>query len=262
MRKYRAFLGMSFILSSQLLVVRACFAQDQLTELTVDRPGVAEAPYTVAPKVFQLEIGFDYFKRYNSQLYDLPTSLIRAGVSEKSELRLTLRQDREEQNRKPEIAIAPISLGYKRHIIAQRKRIPEIDILANVIIPASPSPLFSKKLGYEFLLLFQNDFYPNSAINYNIGYTWDIYSGSNVFTANFCYNYLPTIKVGLFVEYFGYMPEAAYSEHGVDAGMTYLVRRNIQVDLSAGISKLDDNTNMFVSAGFAIRLNEKKATSN
>lgn len=242
------------VLIISLFIFHNTVAQEQLTELTVDRPGVAEAPYTVAPGVFQFEIGFDYFKRYNSQLYDLPTSLIRAGISKKSELRLTLRSDLEDVKGKPQIALAPISLGIKRHIVQQYKRIPEIDILVNAVIPNPSSEVFSKKWGYEFLLLFQNDFYPNSAINYNLGFTWDSYVGQSVFSANFSYNYLPTQKVGLFAEYFGYMPQVLFSEHGVDAGMTYLLRRNIQADISSGISRIDGDTNMFVSVGFAIRL--------
>src|SRR4051794_31311644 len=70
---------------------RLAYCQEKLNELTVDRPGVAETPFTVAPKNYQFEIGFDYFSRSSGKLYNLPTILFRTGISEKTELRLSAR---------------------------------------------------------------------------------------------------------------------------------------------------------------------------
>lgn len=234
--------------------MQLAIGQDQMTEMTVDRPGFAETPYTVSRGVFQLEIGFDYFNRYNSSLYNLPTALLRAGINKKYEVRLALQQSRDNGRGNAEMGIAPISLGIKRHVVQQNRKIPEIDILANAIIPIFNSPLFSKNWGYEFLLLFENDFYPNSAINYNVGFTWDKTYGQSVFTTNFCYNYLPSPRTGLFIEYFGFMPGTQPAEHGLDGGITYLLWRNLQMDFSVGISRVATNQNIFVSSGFSIRI--------
>jgi Putative MetA-pathway of phenol degradation len=247
-----------FVLVIFLSITNHLLAQEQMTEMTVDRPGFAETPYTVHRGVIQVEIGFDYFKRYNSSLYNLPTALLRTGINKKSEVRLTLQQSRDDSRGNVELGIAPISLGLKRHIVEQSRNLPEIDILANVIIPTSNSLLFSKTWGYEFLLLFENDFYPNSAINYNIGFTWDKNYGQSVFTANFCYNYLPSERTGLFIEYFGFMPGTLPSEHGIDGGLTYLLRRNLQIDFSVGISRVATNQNVFVSSGLSIRIDRQK----
>lgn len=222
--------------------------------MTVDRPGFSETPYTVAPRVFQIESGFDYFDRFDSKYYNLPTVLLRTGLSKKSELRVNFRETIDEKPNSKAISVAPITIGIKRHVIQQHKGIPEVDILVDVVAPVFDNALFSKKWGYEFLLLFENDFYPNSAINYNIGLTWDAVVGESVLTANFCYNYLPSERMGLFVEYFGFAPRHQASENGLDAGITYLLKSNLQADLSYGYSLVNARDNVFVSMGITVRL--------
>lgn len=242
------------LLSCLILLGKVGLSQDVLTELTVDRPGFAETPYTVAPRAFQIETGFDYFKRYGNKIYNLPTVLLRSGLSKKSELRVNFREIIDEKVDSKAIAVAPLTVGLKRHIIQQHKGIPEVDILVDVVVPLFDSPNFAKKWGYEFLLLFENDFYPNSALNYNVGFTWDTYVGESVFTANVCYNYLPSERVGLFVEYFGFAPRSQASENGLDTGVTYLLKSNLQADLSYGYSLVNARDNVFVSMGITVRL--------
>ena len=126
--------------------------------------------------------------------------------------------------------------------------------MANMVIPLNPASSQAKNLGYEVLLLFQNDFYPNTAINYNVGYIWDSNRAKSVFTASFCFNYLPTERVGLFAEYFGYIPNQWPGEQGLDGGMTYLLLPRLQLDISAGISRLEQRNNLIVSSGFSFRI--------
>ncbi|NOS90623.1 MAG: transporter [Cyclobacteriaceae bacterium] len=230
------------------------FAQEKLTEMTVDRPGFAETPYTVLPKKWQIETGFDYFSRYDSRLFNLPTVLVRTGLSNSSELRVTIREAAEETKESSSFALAPVSLAIKKHVIKKKKWVPEMDVLAGIVLPVVSSPQFSSKTGTEFLLLFENDFSEKTAINYNIGFTWDSGRGEHVFTADFCYNYLPNDRLGLFVEYFGFGPQSLPSENGLDAGITYLLKSNLQADLSGGFSLVNARDNVFVSMGITVRL--------
>ncbi|MEJ0054876.1 MAG: transporter [Bacteroidota bacterium] len=75
-----------------------------------------------------------------------------------------------------------------------------------------------------------------------------------IFTGSFCFNYLPSETVGLFAEYFTYIPDAWPGEHGIDAGITYLLAPQLQIDLSAGVSYLEKGANLFVSSGFSVRI--------
>ncbi|MEJ0054875.1 MAG: hypothetical protein WDN75_04015 [Bacteroidota bacterium] len=159
----------------------ATFAQKtKLNELTVDRPGVAETPFTVPKGMYQFEVGFDYFKRYNGEIYNLPIVLFRAGITNGAELRLSTKQLLDKTEAVPYNEISPLSVGVKLHLLKQNHGIPEMDLLTNLIVPIGPS-VPTKNLGPEFLLLFQNDFYPNTAINYNAGVYWDHVRQRNYF---------------------------------------------------------------------------------
>jgi len=233
-------------------------AQTELNELTVDRPGISESPFTVSPGTFQFETGFDYFSRSSGDFYYLPVMLFRTGLSNGAELRITERDVIESSGEERVKGFSPLNVGVKVHIIKQQGWIPETDILTNLVIPMGSSTLQPNGLGHELLLLFQHDFSEKAAINYNVGYLWYGIEQGEIFTASFCMNYLPTRRVGCFLEY--YMFSASWpGEQGVDGGMTYLLGPHLQLDLSGGISKQDGHTNFFLSSGFSIRIETKSA---
>lgn len=236
-----------------LLITVASYGQEDLNELTVDRPGVADTPYTVPVGLWQAEIGFDYFSRYNGDHFHLPTALIRTGISRRSEIRISTVHviDKTEPNRFQ--GISPLLLGLKMHIIEKRKWIPETDLMVNISLPLHFGSGYSAKPGPEMLLLFENDFSNKLAINYNLGMLWDSFRGSRILEFSVCFNYLPTHRVGLFAEAFGYSPLQDAVETGMDGGMTYLLLPHWQLDLSAGLSTINGQLNHFVSTGFTVR---------
>ncbi len=228
--------------------------QDRLNELTVDRPGIAEAPFTVAPRTFQLETGFDYYKRTSGEILFLPVTLFRAGLSNNTELRISAKHILDKTAAQKLNGFSPLTIGIKTHIIEQRGWVPETDILVDLIIPISSTDLQPEKMGHDVLLLFQNDLSPKIAINYNIGLIWDGFSNENQFTGSFCFNYLPTDKTGLFIEYFDFLRRKGSKEHGIDGGFTFLLWPLVQADFSAGVSWVDGNLNHFVSSGISFRI--------
>jgi hypothetical protein len=239
------------------LITSELRAQTELNELTVDRPGIAESPFTVAPGTFQFETGFDYYNRANGDIYFLPTMLFRTGISNGAELRITERQTIDKTGEGSFSGLSPLYVGVKVHIIQQKRWIPETDILTNLVIPLGSGPLQPNGLGHELLLLFQHDITEKFAINYNVGYLWFNIEQGEIFTASFCFNYLPTKRVGLFAEYFT-LSTSWPGEHGMDGGLTYLLTPHVQLDLSGGISTQDSNTNFFLSTGFSVRFQRKE----
>jgi hypothetical protein len=194
-------------------------------------------------------------------LYNLPVGLFRTGISNGAEIRISTKNLLDKIDGKSYTGVSPLWVGVKVHIIHQNEWIPETDILTNLIIPLSSASVQPISLGHEVFLLFQNDFYPNSAINYNIGYIWDGSQQRRIFSGSFCYNYLPTRKVGLFLEYFNYVLTQWPGEQGIDGGMTFLLRPKLQVDISTGFSHFEKQLNFFISSGFSLRL-EKQNRQN
>jgi hypothetical protein len=60
---------------------------------------------------------------------------------------------------------------------------------------------------------------------------------------------------GLFVEVFGEVPMSADGgpAHLLDAGVTYLVRPHVQLDLAAGVGLSDDAPDWFAGMGVSLR---------
>jgi len=227
--------------------------QDRLNELTVDRPGIAEAPFTVAPHTYQFETGFDYYKRTNGEIYFLPVTLFRTGLSKAAELRVSVKNIYDRISEPVVRGVSPLSVGIKTHIIEQRGWVPETDILADIILPLGNSPPHPDKVGHDIFLLFQNDISKKFAVNYNVGLIWDGNTNQSQFTASFCFNYLATEKTGFFIEYYDFLLRSA-QEHGVDGGFTFLLWPLIQADFSMGISLVNGNVNHFVSSGVSFRI--------
>jgi hypothetical protein len=234
--------------------------QEKLNELTVDRPGIAEAPFTVSPGMYQLETGLDYYNRTDGEIYFLPVSLFRMGLSKQAELRVTVKHILDKSTQNNIRGISPLTVGIKTHIIEQRGWIPETDILADIIIPLGNSDLQPTGLGHDILLLFQNDISSKVAINYNVGLIWDGFTNNDTFTASFCFNYLPTDRIGLFIEYYDFLRRKGVKEHGIDGGFTFLIAPHVQADFSAGVSLADGKLNHFVSSGLSFRFYKKSKT--
>ena len=230
------------------------FAQDKLNEISVDRPGIAESPFTVAPRNYQLETGFDYYKRTNEVVKFLPVTLFRTGISQAAELRVSVKHIHQKKIGNEVLGVSPLSIGIKTHIIQEKGWIPEMDILADVIIPMGKSPLQPENLGHDILLLFQNELGQKTSINYNLGLIWDGISNSEMYTSSFCLNHLTTDRFGLFIEYFNFIRKSDSREHGLDGGFTFLLMPMIQADFSAGISLTDGKPNHFLSTGISFRV--------
>lgn len=253
----------AFVACINLLLADYAYSQSEpdLNELTVDRPGVADTPFTVEPGMYQFEVGFDYFSRYNGDLFNVPVAMFRTGISNSAELRVTTRNLLDHTEGKNFSGLSPLNVGVKVHIIEQNEWIPETDIMAGLSFPVNSNSTQPTRMGHDIYLLFQNDFYPNTAINYNVGLIWDGIRSTPFFSGSFCFNYLPTRRLGLFAEYFNYHNQALAWEHGMDGGLTYLLRPHFQVDLSGGASLIDGERNFFVSTGFALRLQKSHLRS-
>ncbi len=63
-----------------------------------------------------------------------------------------------------------------------------------------------------------------------------------------------TEKLGMYVESYGLINSNTFPENMLDAGFTYSIRNNLQVDVSGGIGISEDAIDNFISAGLSWRL--------
>jgi len=74
------------------------------------------------------------------------------------------------------------------------------------------------------------------------------------------YGYSFTEKWGAYAELYGAFPEDTQAYHLWDAGITYLVNNNLQLDatIGTGFNGTAANQNLLVSAGFSYRILKNK----
>jgi hypothetical protein len=92
------------------------------------------------------------------------------------------------------------------------------------------------------------------SIGYNIGAEWDGETAVPGYFYSFALGIGLTEKLGMFLEGFGLLPEKGNSEHLFDAGFTYLVFPNFQLDISSGIGLNENAIDNFLSFGLTYRL--------
>jgi hypothetical protein len=60
--------------------------------------------------------------------------------------------------------------------------------------------------------------------------------------------------INAFVEVYGWLPENELPDHRFNGGFTFLVRRNLQLDVSGGIGLSEISPDWFVSGGLSWRI--------
>ena len=70
------------------------------------------------------------------------------------------------------------------------------------------------------------------------------------------YGYSISDKVGTFLEIYGDLPENSHFNHFWDAGFTYLIDNNFQLDISGGTGISQNIQDIYISAGISFRIPE------
>ena len=256
---------MKTILSILLILVSLYIeAQETVAELVTDRPDQTESAVVVPLKFLQIETGFlmennkDADIRYQSFAYN--STLLRYGLFKNMELRLGLEYlgDRSKTKgsefKNTTSGFGPLYTGFKIKIADEENWKPHIAFLGAIIFPFTACD--SLKPSYSaasMLFAFSNTLSDRYSIGYNLGIDWD----GNTPIPNYFYSVSLGIglteKVGSFIEAYGTLPEEGKPEHLADAGFTWLLYPNFQLDLSGGVGIYNAADN-FISFGFTYRI--------
>ena len=239
---------------------------ENIPELVTDRPDQANSPVTVLPRVLQVETGILYTEEYEgderSRTLAVPQTLIRTGLSDRIELRLSfdgyLSEDVEDND-----GLGDSAIGFKINVLKESGILPEIGFLARLTLPTGENALSSEREDPAFQFLFSNTVTERITIGYNLGMAWktveDESGGGRDTLSSFQYavsvGFGITDHLGSFAESFGNVPMSAKGNpsHSFDIGFTYKVQRNIQLDASYGIGISDDADDWFAGAGISLR---------
>jgi hypothetical protein len=237
-----AFISCSIVISTEI----------SAQKIITDRPDQAESPVTVPWKSIQLEAGFQLGHSNADQLsvreIQMPTMLLRYGLFKIVEIRIV---DQFENLRIGKTSdgiygLSDLELGTKIQILGKDNINTRIAFLSHLIIASGTRGISGERYGTVNKLAFANNMSEHFDLGYNIGFDY-FGIGNGDFTWSVSLGIGLTEKTGGFIETYGDITNLKDPFVNMDAGLTYLIRDNLQIDCSFG-SGLNNKMN-FLSFG-------------
>ncbi|WP_452220544.1 transporter [Lacinutrix salivirga] len=253
------------IVLALLLVTSIVSAQENtnLETLITDRPDATESPTAMPKRFLQVETGafYESYKENNTKTEDFTynTTLVRYGLLDNLELRLGWNYTNSKLTfNGNEIASAnsfsPLLLGFKVGIVEENGAMPEIGFLGHLNLPFSVKKEFRpENTGVDFRFSFAHTLNEKSSLSYNIGAAWENDSPEAAYLYTIAYGYSLSNKWGIYAELYGDFPENSKANHLWDAGVTYLISNNFQLDATVG-SSITNGQDILISTGLSFRI--------
>jgi hypothetical protein len=236
-------------------------AQEKV-DMVTDRPDQTESATLISVKGLQIESGFS-FEKYNSEINNTTynSTLVRYGLFEKMELRLGLAYLGTDVSLLGasfnESGFAPILVGAKFYLREEGDGMPKLAFMSTFTIPKSGSKAFENKyLGADFRVT--GEYSLNDAMSFgaNLGVAWSGAESGNYATGIYTavIGLSLSEKLGVFAELYGFLPKEGKNDHRWDAGLTYAVNEDLQLDFSTGVGLSKVSPDFFISLGLSIRM--------
>jgi hypothetical protein len=249
-------------------------AQEQtsggLPPLVTDRPDQTESSETVTPGYMQLEVGGSRVDSSDKgdpidHEFAAPETLIRLGLARALELRLIFdgyqMQDVVSKDGNAN-GFGDTAIGFKYKLFEQDGFIPQTALLAHISMPTGADGHSSEEWDPDFRINMSNELNEMFSLAYNLGVEWETApsTGGDRDTDSF-FIYTVALGIGLteewgmFLEFFGDAPlnQRGGDAHSFDAGITYLVHENLQLDTAVGIGLTSEAPDWFATVGFSWR---------
>jgi Putative MetA-pathway of phenol degradation len=218
-----------------LLIVHVSKAQTT-KDIETDRPDQTETPYTVGKNKFQVEAGFSKTNIDKILFQNTLVSLLRFGLSEKFEWRAEIIRDSyTAYNKKVTAGLQPIEIGFKTNLLEENGLTPKTSLIAHIVIPkAATNDFKGQYFSPNFRFTMQHSIGEKQSLSYNIGGEWGADDGKFTPLYTLATGYDFSKKIYGYIEFFGFFTGKNIDEHSFDGGLAYLLKPNVQLDISAG----------------------------
>ncbi len=253
------------LLALLILLTVSSHAQNDSPELITDRPDQTESSSTVPKHSLQVETGLllenDANDLFTTRSFTYNTTLLRFGLLENFELRAGMDYFRESTTLNNTSlsstisGISPLYTGFKTKIAEEKGWTPEVAFLGGLVLPFTANE--DRRPNYtaaNIRFSFSHTLSDRLSLGYNLGAEWDGDSPIPGYFYSVALGIGITGSLGVFAESYGLIPEAGPAEHLVDAGLTYLLLPNLQLDVSGGLGLNDAAIRNFVSFGLSWRI--------
>ncbi|WP_185146669.1 transporter [Chryseobacterium sp.] len=235
------------------------FILEAQESIQTDRPDQTES-VAITPKNFlQIESGLLYEKTGdNSESYSHPTVLWKYGINENFELRMVTEFNTERSENKNLSGLAPMTLGFKAKLAEEIKFLPAISFIGSLTLNKTGTQTFQTPYtAPAFRFLLQHTLSEKWSLGYNLGAEWNGESpdATGIYTLSAAYSL--TEKLGAFAEFYGFLNKYQSADHRFDAGFTYLLNDNLQIDASSGLGISKISPDYFLSCGISYRFSTR-----
>lgn len=230
-------------------------------QIITDRPDQTEASSTIPAGYFQVEAGTLFMhEQINAQqevrTSALPNALFRIGVVERFELRVVVQPELvrnyiNDIELTRDFGIADLQAGFKVQFCEEDGWLPEIGFLSHVVFPTGTESFTNFSYGTINKLAFTHTLNEKHSIAYNIGYDYFGQGNGDLFYS-LAWGISIGEKTGLYIEPYGFYQNFETWVVNADAGFTYLLSDNVQLDYSFGIGV--NNLMNYQSFGVSFRL--------
>ena len=238
------------------------FSQD-VPELITDRPDRTESATSVPAGLLQIETGLEFLNETlndESELSEITIAgtLLRYGLIENLELRLagaflsqelrTISEDSKNEG------LSDLMVGAKYEFINAHETIPDLAILFSLFLPIGAEKLTSSDVEPNAVLSLSK-----SATNYldigcNIGIHYNSSDQKSLYFYTLAAGFGITEEFGAFTEIFSEILSNSSPFYSINAGFTYLLLNNLQLDISGGNGFFNSLEVWYFGAGFSIRI--------
>lgn len=229
--------------------------------IETDRPSKTESATTVSEGTIQTEtaVGTEIMWDNDGLVFDynylVPSTLFRIALGNKVELRvknsLRSRRIRTDQTILAQsLSLDDLEAGFKWQITSKENSKFNLALMSHAIIPTSvKNP--KKTYGAINRLLFAHELTDRIGLGYHVGHVFNSASENEVSYSLFLsYGIFDSFRT--YIEVYGHVFENdALTTTNMDAGFTFLLKKNMQLDYSFGFG-LDNRMN-FQKVGISMR---------
>jgi hypothetical protein len=225
--------------------------------LTPDRPGFTNGSDTVAPGRVQIEMGITRTKDASAnggrQATDAPQALIRTGLNDKTELRLTLPDYIWPSGGESGFGDGAVGLRYKFY--QSKDGNTKLALTPSLSVPVRSAVTSSGHLDPTLSLNGQTTSGARWSLQSNLMLSYPTQNGGRVtdYTASGEVSYALSGLLSVYGDYYYDAPVGGPPSPIADGGFTYRVGKNIQLDIGTGRGLGGNAPVQFYGGGVAVR---------
>ncbi|MEO6132874.1 MAG: transporter [Saprospiraceae bacterium] len=228
-----------------------------VSPIETDRPDQSESASILPKGYFQMENGFSIQDIKPGFIYTYPSTLWKVSVSEYFEFRVLTEYINITHEGLPDNdGLLPVKVGFKTKLFNQNGWIPKAAILGFISLPGIASKQFQTTyFAPSITLAFQHLLADRFSISYNAGASWNGEDARPDFLYTFTIGADVYHGLGAYIEAYGDGPQQQPDDfkHRLGGGLTYLVSRDVLVDVSGGIGLSDNAPERYVAVGLSYR---------